>query len=94
MGSGGVPSGGVAIFNDRRLSSTGKPMSRSDRYKNGKKVQSRWYDAFGRAIRDRDYSHQNGDKSHEFPHDHFWKWENGIGVRGKVALPPDDVHYV
>ena len=57
MGAGGVPNRGNEISTERRLRSTGKPNSKTDRYKNGKKVQSRWYDQNGKAVRNRDYEH-------------------------------------
>ena len=93
MGSGGVPSGGVVITYDRSLLPVGKPNSRMDRYKNGRKVQSRWYDSFGRAMRDRDFEHQ-GVNSHFFPHDHIWRWEGGVGIRSKTTIDPDYIHYI
>lgn len=92
MGSGGVPSGGVAVSYARKLDKLGKPNSRADRYKNGEKVQSRWYDAKGRALRDRDYKHQGVD-THNFPHDHNWIWNGDIGIRAKNALAPDYIHF-
>ena len=67
MGGGGVPSGGVTIveiFGQRSLKPTGKPNSRTDLYVNGKRKQSRWYDQNGKAIRNRDYFHQDGDHTH------------------------------
>lgn len=86
MGAGGVPNYGVEKVNDRNLKRTGKPNSRVDRYKDGKKMQSRWYDENGRAIRNRDYSH-NGNL--DFPHDHSWTWNDDNGVRGVEHLAPD-----
>ena len=88
MGSGGVTNRGVEKSFERRLDSTGKPNSRVDRYKNGKKVQSRWYDENGRAIRNRDYEHQNPLHDHTFPHDHAWNW-NINPPRIPENLPPD-----
>ena len=91
MGSGGVPSGGVVITNARSLDKRGKSNSRVDRYKNGVKVQSRWYDAHGRALRDRDYVH-GGNVT--FPHDHVWDWSSGVGIRGNEHLAPNYIHYL
>ena len=86
MGSGGVPNRGVEKTYDRSLQSKGQPNSRIDRYKDGNKVQSRWYDENGKAIRNRDYAH-GGDMN--FPHDHDWEWNGDNGVRGIEHLKPD-----
>ena len=87
MGAGGVPNRGVDILYDSRLDPMGKPNSRLDRYnKDGKKVQSRWYDNNGRAIRNRDYSHSG---KGPFPHDHDWTWDGENGHRGEDHLPPN-----
>lgn len=74
MGSGGVPNRGIEISYERSLKPTGKPNTRIDRYKNGKLVQSRWYDKDGKAERNRDYEHQDAHNNHTFPHDHTWDW--------------------
>ena len=87
MGAGGVPNRGVEKSFDRNLKQIGKPNTRIDRYKNGKKVQSRWYDNEGKAVRNRDYYH-NGNKI-SFPHDHDWNWSSGNGIRGTDHLLPD-----
>ena len=86
MGAGGVSNRGVEKSYDRNLPKTSKPFLRGDRYKNGQKVQSRWYDENGRAKRNRDYVH--GGK-HPFPHDHVWDWSKGDGERGQEHLLPD-----
>ena len=57
MGAGGASVHGSNAIFDRKLDSCGKPNSRSDRYRNGIKVQSRWYDLNGKAVRNRDYKH-------------------------------------
>jgi len=44
-----VPNRGVEIVYDRNLKKTGKPNVRVDKYKDGVKIQSRWYDEKGRA---------------------------------------------
>ncbi|MBQ9790544.1 MAG: hypothetical protein IJW24_03015 [Clostridia bacterium] len=93
MGSGGVTNRGVEIVYERSLRMKGKPNSRSDRYKNGKRVQSRWYDKDGNAERNRDYEHQDSNHTHFFPHDHDWNWDDGIGHRGKDQLNPDYENY-
>lgn len=79
MGGGGVPNGGVTIVEiseQRSLKPTGKPNSRTDLYVNGKRKQSRWYDHNGKAIRNRDYFHQDGDQ-----HILFLMIIHGIGVK-------------
>ena len=38
--------------------------------------QRRYYDENGRAEKDIDYKHSNGDGSHTFPHEHYWDWSN------------------
>ena len=86
MGAGGVPSGGVAIFNDlRKLKQFGKPNSRADLYIKGRLKQSRWYGPDGRAVRNRDYFH-GGDM--EFPHDHDWDWDKDP-ARQEEHIKPD-----
>ncbi len=94
MGAGGVPNRGIEISVERSLKRTGKPNSRTDRYKNGKMVQSRWYDNDGKAVRNRDYEHQNAHNNHQFPHDHVWTWKGNDGIRGKEPLPPDYERYI
>ena len=50
------------------------PNSRTDYYDEatGELLQQRWYDAEGKAIWDRDWTHGGGE--HEWPHDHYWIW--------------------
>ncbi len=75
MGAGGIPSGGIVIVHGRRgdLPIVSSHInSRYDLYVNGVKVQSRWFDANGFAIRNRDFDHQDAHNNHEFPHDHRW----------------------
>lgn len=86
MGSGGVPNRGIEESYERSLPATHKPNARLDRYKDGQKVQSRWYDKNGMAERNRDYKH--GGK-YPFPHDHVWQ----NGSRGQEHLPPDYINY-
>lgn len=93
MGSGGVPNRRIETSYERNLPRTGKPNSRTDRYKNGMKVQSRWYDQNGRAERNRDYSHQGAHNNHSFPHDHKWDWNEKNGKRDPTPLPPDYINY-
>lgn len=84
MGSGGVPNRTVEISYERSLKTIGKPNSRVDKYnQNGKKVQSRWYDKKGKAVRNRDYTHSNPNVI--VPHDHVWI----EGVRSSEHLVPD-----
>ena len=91
MGSGGVPSGGTYNFYGRvgSLSRTGKPNSRVDLFQNGEKIQSRWYNAEGKAKRNRDFKHGDGSNTHTFPHDHNWTWDGEKGQREKTPLVPD-----
>ena len=75
MGAGGIPSGGVVIVKGKRGDLpivTSHVNSRYDLYVNGIRVQSRWFDANGFAIRNRDYDHQDAHSNHVFPHDHLW----------------------
>lgn len=86
MGGGGIPSGGISIYNDARsLKPTGNPNSRADLYSKGRLKQQRWYGPDGRAKRDRDYFH---DGEMEFPHDHEWDWTKEA-PRQKEHLKPD-----
>lgn len=82
------PSGGVDRFVGRLgdLNTEGKPNSRADLYnKNGEKIQSRWYDAEGKAIHNRDYKHGG---NWTFPHDHEWTPnDNGEPSRERDHLP-------
>ena len=74
MGAGGIPSGGVVIVEDKnRLPSKVEHInSRYDLYVRGIRKQSRWFDAKGVVIRNRDYVHQDAHNNHTFPHDHIW----------------------
>ncbi|MDD4154602.1 MAG: hypothetical protein PHT30_04265 [Bacilli bacterium] len=69
-------SGGIERFDDvPSLKPTGKPNSIAILYKKGQKIQSRWYDANGRAQRNRDYTDHGNSKQHPIvPHDHPWDW--------------------
>lgn len=96
MGAGGVPNRGVESIVGRSgdLPTSGaKPNARYDLYVNGKKIQSRWFDDNGYAIRNRDYKHQNAHNNHYFPHDHTWTWIGDNGRRSKEPLPPDFINY-
>lgn len=88
MGAGGVPNRGNEISNERSLSPIGKPNSKIDRYKNGIKVQTRWYGKDGKAVRNRDFIHQNSNGTHFFPHDHIWTWNGDKGERNHNLLTP------
>lgn len=85
MGGKGTPSRGVSVVIGRRgsLPIIGIPNSRSDLclYHGGPIVQSRWYDSEGKALRNRDYDHQDAHHTHEFPHDHQWIWDDGKPIR-------------
>ena len=102
MGSGGLPSGGVTKVYGRigSLPRFGaKANSRIDLYiRDGKRVQSRWYDHNGIVIRNRDYS-----ETKYGIHDHLWSPytetynENGI-LKAKTErdihhIAPDYQHY-
>ena len=92
MGSGGVPNRTIERIDGKRgdlPTRTIKPNSKYDLYVNGKKIQSRWFDANGKVIRNRDYDHQDSHHNHEFPHDHNWKWENEKPIRNPENLEPD-----
>ena len=83
------PSGGVVpvVGNIGDLNKEGIPNSRYDLYnEQGKLIQSRWYDANGRAAHNRDYEHGNKGGIHPFPHDHEWDWTKII-PRDKNILP-------
>ncbi len=82
-------SGGIKRFDDiRNLPTTGTPNSRADRYEKGQLKQQRWYGTDGRAIRNRDYFHQNAHGNHFFPHDHLWNWTSHT-PRDKNFVEPD-----
>lgn len=95
MGAGGVPSGGVIIVkNQNRLPSKVEHInSRYDLYVGGRRKQSRWYDANGIVVRNRDYFHSDPKGNHKFPHDHGWTMINGEPMRISTNLQPDYVHY-
>ena len=96
MGAGGIPSGGIVIVHGRRgdlPTKTSHINSRYDLYVNGVRVQSRWFDGNGLAIRNRDYDHQDAHNNHEFPHDHGWQNVNGQPVRIPTNLDPDYENY-
>ena len=97
MGGGGATSGGTYVKEADRPGALprlgAKPNSRYDLYINGVKVQSRWYDHEGKAIRNRDYVHQDAHHNHTFPHDHAWDWVKGIWNRIPENLEPDYSNY-
>lgn len=93
MGSGGVPNRTIEVSYERRLKLTAKPNTRVDRYsrRDGKILQSRWYDKNGKAERNRDYTTNNGKE--KVPHDHTWDWSSNNGSRGREHLEPDYENY-
>ena len=96
MGSGGVPNRTIIRVDGRSgdLPTKGvKPNSRYDLYFNGKKIQSRWYDENGRAVRNRDYIHQDPLKNHTFPHDHLWNWKTDKPRLPENMTPDYDNYY-
>jgi len=54
----------------------GKPNSRTDYYDSVTEelLQQRWYGPDGKAILNRDWKHNDSNKTHKFPHDHPWDW--------------------
>lgn len=90
MGAGGIPSGGVVKVIGRRGDLpivTSHINSRYDLYVDGTKVQSRWFDANGLAVRNRDFDHQDAHKNHDFPHDHSWRAEGTyIDRHGQIRI--------
>lgn len=96
MGAGGVPNRTVEIIYGRSgnlATQVSKPNSRYDLISNGKRIQSRWYDAEGKVVRNRDYIHQDVLKNHVFPHDHIWSWINGKPIRDITPVSPDYLRY-
>ena len=79
FGGGGGSSGGNYKMTGRRLPFKGRPNSTYDLYKNGKRVQRRYYDKDGNPSKDVDYQHGGADGIHSFPHYHDWV----NGKRGK-----------
>lgn len=96
MGAGGIPSSGVIIVESDHQglpSKTEHINSRYDLYVDGRRKQSRWYDANGIVVRNRDYFHSDPKGDHKFPHDHRWIIANGEPTRISTNLEPDYVHY-
>ena len=97
MGAGGVPNRSVVIVRGRSGSlptSNAKPNSRYDLYNDEEKIQSRWFDSEGKAIRNRDYHHQDAHDNHFFPHDHEWDWSEGFPRRILDNLNPDYDNFI
>ena len=92
MGAGGVPNRTVikviGVRGDLPVKGA-KPNSRYDLHVDGEKVQSRWFDAFGNVVRNRDYFHQDAHNNHTFPHDHVWEWVEGVPHRNPENFEPD-----
>ena len=90
MGAGGIPNRSVEITHARSLKIIHKPNMKVNRLNEyGELIQSRWYDNEGKAVRNRDFKHQDSHKNHFFPHDHSWTWDNDIGHRNKKPLVTD-----
>ena len=92
MGAGGVPNRTIVRVDGRNGAlpiREAKPNSRYDLYRDGEKIQSRWFDSEGNVTRNRDYKHQNTLHNHFFPHDHDWEWKNGKPKRDRTSLEPD-----
>lgn len=80
---GGGSASGMNVGNpsNHSLPMKGKPNSKKSMYKDGKKVQERYYDNNGNPKYDIDYTNHGNPKQHpEVPHKH--KWING--KRGKA----------
>lgn len=58
------------------------PNSSKDLYVNNELQQRRYYDSSGNCIKDIDYFH-TGDKTHAFPHEHYWQWKNNRPIRSQ-----------
>lgn len=72
FGGRGLGSGGV-FKGTTKPDTTGVPNSKYKYYKNGKKIQERWFDKDGKVIKDRDYTNHGNSKLHpKVPHDHDW----------------------
>jgi hypothetical protein len=97
MGGKCSPSGGINPEYGRSLNLNGDPNSRSDLYdEHDELIQSRWYDQDGIAMWDRHYKHQDSRHTHEFPHDHQWKWQRKKGkwvFEPREPLPVDDYNF-
>ncbi len=92
MGAGGIPSGGVIKVHSEHHGLPAKTEhinSRFDLYVGGRRKQSRWYDANGIVVRNRDYFHEDPKHDHKFPHDHKWEIVNGEPRRISTNLDPD-----
>ncbi len=71
----------------RSLKDHGKAMTIVDRYKDGVRVQRRWYGRDGFAVRNRDYTNHGNPKQHKIvPHDHRWDWSK-TPRRQKEEIP-------
>lgn len=95
MGAGGVPNRTIISVDGRSgdLPTKGaKPNSKYNLYENGKLKQSRWFDENGKAVRNRDYFHQDRG-NHTFPHDHEWKWYGNQPHRDDFFIEPDYDNY-
>ncbi|WP_144499822.1 N-acetylmuramoyl-L-alanine amidase family protein [Bacillus sp. FDAARGOS_235] len=77
------------VHDQPSLDGGGEPYSSQDLYDatHGLK-QRRYYDKDGRADEDIDYSHDNGDNSHTFPHRHDWDWNRKV-PRSKHSFTTD-----
>lgn len=96
MDAGGIPSGGVVkVYSEHQglPAKTEHINSRYDLYVGGRRKQSRWYDANGIVVRNRDYFHDDPKGNHKFPHDHMWIQKDGETIRISKNLDPDYEHY-
>nr|WP_306475390.1 hypothetical protein [Bacillus pseudomycoides] len=60
----------------------GDPYSSEDLYHPDHGLKKRrYFGKTGRAEKDIDFTHGNGDNSHTFPHDHTWDWSTGSPKR-------------
>lgn len=57
------------------LPANGEPNSSTDLEEpDGSLKQRRYFGPDGKAEKDIDYKHSNGDGTHSFPHNHKWDW--------------------
>lgn len=71
---GGGTAGGSG---ETSLPIRGKPNSVRSLFKDGKLIQERIYDEYGRAKKDIDYTNHGNPSKHPYmPHEHNWDWSN------------------
>ncbi len=75
----------ISLENIKKLPMIASPNSVSLKYKNGKLLSERYYDANGKAYLDIDYTNHGNSKTHpNVPHQHIIKFnDQGESIRGK-----------